>query len=92
MVIVGHGLGAQDTVNYVEALLREQGQSPDKLLLIIICNSLIVQDIDETARGPVPRNLIYLRQDIDTFGNHAFEDNGPDAPFFTLSKNSFALA
>ena len=44
--IVRDGLGAQDTVNYVEALLSKQGQSPDKLLLIIICNSLIVQDIN----------------------------------------------
>jgi len=54
MVSSGYGLGAQDTVNYVKTLLREQGQSPHKHLLIIICNSLIMQDIDETARGPVP--------------------------------------
>ncbi len=91
VVIVGRGLGAQDTVNYVEALLRKQGQSPDKLLLIIICNSLIVQDIDETARGPVPRNLIYFGQDIDTFCNHAFEDNGPDSSAFYLIEEFLRL-
>ncbi len=41
-ITVGHGLGAENTINDIKAMSRAQSQRADKFLLVVIRNPLIM--------------------------------------------------
>ena len=77
---------AEDAIDDIDVPFRKERQGSDEFFPIVICNALVVKDVDQALRRPVLWHLIDLCEDVNALGDHALKNNGPRAPFFDLVK------
>jgi hypothetical protein len=84
-------LHAEDAIDNVQVPFRKQSQGADEFLLILVCNALVVKDVDQALRRLILWHLIDLREDVNALGVTLSRITALVLPSLTLSKNSLAL-